>query len=258
MDPWAVYLVVRKDLPLGTGEAMALAGAGAVRCADRFRSDPRWAEAFRAWSVRPRKVALRASAEEMEALRERLECVAVESEHDDLTLLAFPPRRQAASEPELAALRPYTDPPRRPRGEPRDAAGASDEASDSGDEAADGSRAAGAGDESAGRLVYVIRPGVLRTTGKAMAQAGHAALMCADRIGPRHPEAFAAWREAGAPGEVRVADELAHWAALRESPDTVVVADAGLTQVAPGTETVIGVAPLPEPPPLVTRLRRLD
>ena len=250
-----MYLVVRKDLPLGTGEAMALAGAGAVRCADRFRSDPRWADAFRAWSVRPRKVALRASADEMEALRERLDCVAVESGHDDLTLLAFPPRRQAASEPELAALRPYTDPPRRPRGEPRDAAGASGEAADGGDEAR-GARGEAA--EPAGRLVYVIPPGVLRTTGKAMAQAGHAALMCADRLGPRHPEAFAAWRKAGAPGEVRVADELALWAALRESPDTVVVADAGLTQVAPGTETVIGVAPLPEPPPLVTRLRWLD
>jgi peptidyl-tRNA hydrolase len=225
-DPWVQYLVVRKDHPITRAEAMALAGAGAVRCADRFRTDPRWAAAYRAWGLRPRKVALRADAEELQALRGALDHVAVESELG-LTLLALPPRRRSGSEPALAALRPYTDPPRRAREAPAPPAGPA--------------------------LVYVVRPGVLRTAGKAMAQAGHAALMCADRLGPRHPEAFAAWRAAGAPGDVRVAD-LPHWAALRESPDAVVVADAGLTQVEPGTETVIGVAPLPEPPPLVRDL----
>jgi peptidyl-tRNA hydrolase len=220
-----MYLVVRKDLPLRLDEAMALAGAGAVRCADRFRPDPRWADAFRAWGVRPRKVALRAGEEELAELRETLDAEAVESAHGP-TLLALPPRRRSESEPLLAALRPYTDPPRR--------------AADAGGEAGDEERAAPP-------MLYVVRRGVLRTAGKAMAQAGHAALMCADRLGPRHPEAFAAWRAAGAPGAVRVAD-LPHWAALRESPDTVVVADAGLTQVAPGTETVIAVAPLTDPP----------
>jgi peptidyl-tRNA hydrolase len=179
-------------------------------------------------------VALRASAEEIAALREALDCEPVESAHG-LTLLALPPRRQAASEPEVAALRPFTDPPRR----------------------ATAAAPAGESAPAAPPLRYVIRPGVLRTTGKAMAQAGHAALMCADRLGDRHPQAFAAWRAAGCPGEVLVAD-LPRWAALRESPDTVVVADAGLTQVAPGTETVIGVAPLPEPPPAARGLPRLD
>jgi peptidyl-tRNA hydrolase len=235
MDPWAMYLVVRKDLPLAMGEAMALAGAGGVRCADRFRADPRWADAFRAWGARPRKVALRASAAELEALRAAFDCEPVETARG-LTLLALPPRRQAESEPELAALRPYTDPPRRRK------VAADEVAADEG---------------AAPPMLYIVRPGVLRTTGKAMAQAGHAALMCADRVGPRHPDAFAAWRAAGCPGEVRVAD-LPRWAALRESPDTVVVADAGLTQVAPGTETVIGVAPLPEPPPAARGLPRLD
>jgi peptidyl-tRNA hydrolase len=90
-----------------------------------------------------------------------------------------------------------------------------------------------------------------------MAQAGHAALMCADGLGPRHPEAFAAWRAAGAPGDVRVAD-LPRWAALRESPLSVVVADAGLTQVEPGTETVIAVAPVPDPPAALQGLPRYD
>jgi PTH2 family peptidyl-tRNA hydrolase len=225
-DPWVQYFVVRKDHPITMAEGMALAGAGAVLAADRFRADPTWAENYRSWGVRPRKVALRADADQLEHLRETLDHVAVESRHG-LTMLALPPRLRSASEPELVALRPYTDAPR------------------SADELPEPARPA---------LTYVVRPGVLRTTGKAMAQAGHAALMAADRLGRRHPAAFAAWREAGAPGDVRVAD-LPHWAALRESPDAVVVADAGLTQVEPGTETVLGVAPVPnrlvdELPPL--------
>jgi peptidyl-tRNA hydrolase len=219
-DPWVMYLVVRKDHPLALPRAMTLAGAGAVRCADRFRPDPRWADAFAAWSARARKVALRADAEQVEALRASLDCEPVETEHG-VTLLALPPRRRSESEPLLTELRPYTDGPR-----------ASDE-----DQGGDGPR-----------LIYVVRPGVLRTAGKAMAQAGHAALMYADRLGPRHPAAFAAWRERGCPGEVRVAD-LPRWAALRESPDSVVVTDAGLTQVEPGTETVIALPPLEDPPP---------
>jgi peptidyl-tRNA hydrolase len=41
---------------------------------------------------------------------------------------------------------------------------------------------------------------------------------------------------------VREVDE-ARWAALREAADAVVVADAGLTQVQPGTETVLALPP---------------
>jgi peptidyl-tRNA hydrolase, PTH2 family len=232
-DPWVQYLVVRKDHPITRAEAMALAGAGSVLCADRFRTDEHHEAAYRAWSARPRKVALRAGEAELAHLHAELDCVALESVFG-LTLLALPPRLRSASEPELVALRPYTDPPRRAREEPGD----TDE------------------DDGGVPLRYLIRPGVLRTAGKAMAQAGHAALMCADRLGPRYPEAFAAWRAAGAPGEVRVAD-LPHWAALRESPVSVVVADAGLTQVEPGTETVIGVAPVPDPPAALLDLPRL-
>jgi peptidyl-tRNA hydrolase len=217
-DPWVMYLVVRKDHPMTLPAAMVVAGAGAVRCADRFRQHPRWADAFAAWGRRPRKVALRADAAQIEELRGALDAEPVRTTLGD-TLLALPPRRRSAREPLLAELRPYTDPPRAPAGtEPAELVA------------------------SGPPLVYVVRPGVLRTTGKAMAQAGHAALMAADRLGPRHPEAFAAWRAGGAPGEVREVDE-ARWAALREAADAVVVADAGLTQVQPGTETVLALPP---------------
>jgi peptidyl-tRNA hydrolase len=237
-----MYVVVRKDHPITTAEGMALAGAGSVRCADRYRATAEWADAFRSWGVRPRKVALRADAEQLESLRTTLACEPVESPFG-ITLLTFPPRLRSASEPALQALRPYTDPPRRGRDDAGVAGG--DEPAEGGDAGAPGATIP---------LRYVVRPGVIKTTGKAMAQAGHAAMMCADRLTPRHPEAFAAWREAGAPGEVRVATDLAHWALLRESPASVVVADAGLTQVEPGTETVIGVAPIDDVPPALLDL----
>ena len=63
-DPWVMYLVVRKDHPLTRGAAMALAGTAAVRCTDAFAANPRWSRAFAAWAPRPRKVALRAGAQD--------------------------------------------------------------------------------------------------------------------------------------------------------------------------------------------------
>jgi peptidyl-tRNA hydrolase len=214
-----MYLVVRKDVPLGRGQAMALAGAGAVRCDDALAAAPAWAEAFRAWAERPRKVALRASAEELEALAGRLDGVTAGD-----VLLCLPPRRRSASEPELAALRPYTDPPR----------GATPPPAPEGP-----------------LLRYVVPDGVLRTTGKAMAQAGHAALECAHALGA----AAAPWLEAGCPGEVRVA-QPGDWERVRALAP-VVVSDAGLTQVAPGTETVAAFGPSLEPPPELDGLERL-
>jgi peptidyl-tRNA hydrolase len=205
-DPWVMYLVVRKDHPLSRRRAMTLAGAGAVRCADRFRPEPAWTDAFAAWQQRPRKVALRADATEMDAIAQ-LGAEPVETELG-VTLLALPPRLRSSSEALLASLRPYTDGPR-PSEEPPPPEGL--------------------------HLVYTVRPGVLRTAGKAMAQAGHAALMAADAL---DPEAVSAWRAAGCPGEVEEVDDET-WASRRAAPDAVVVADAGLTQVEPGTETVI-------------------
>lgn len=87
-------------------------------------------------------------------------------------------------------------------------------------------------------LVYAIRPGVIKTAGKATAQAGHAALTFARE----HPEAAVAWREAGMPGTAREV-EAGEWERLRSAPGAVVVADAGLTQVAAGTETVVALPP---------------
>ena len=204
-DPYAMYYVVRKDARLSFGQSMAIAGGAAVRCSDEYRADPRFAEAFAAWSERPRKVCLRASAEEMERVREELPC-AVQGD----ALLCLPPMRKSERPPLLVELRPFTDAPR-PKEPPEPPAGP--------------------------KLVYVIRPGVIRTMGKAMAQAGHAGTAAAATF-----DDLDAWREAGMPGEVRAATDE-DWGRLRARADAVVVTDAGHTQVEPGTETVIALPP---------------
>jgi peptidyl-tRNA hydrolase len=216
-DPLVMYLVVRKDAPLAFGRAMALAGAGASRCVARFASYPAWAPAFARWTERPRKVALRAGSPELAGLAGTLAAVAV-ADAADPVLLCLPPCRRS-ERPALAVLRPYTDGPR-----------------------ARGESASATEPAIAPRLTYVIRPGVLRTAGKAMAQAGHAALAAEQASGPARAGAFAAWHAAGEPGVVRAADPEV-WRALRDHPDAVVVRDAGLTQVAPDTETVLAFGP---------------
>jgi peptidyl-tRNA hydrolase len=124
--------------------------------------------------------------------------------------------RKSGRPPLLSALRPYTDPPR-PRGEPEPPPRAGE------------------------ALVYVVRPGVIRTTGKAMAQAGHAALMAVERLG----DTLDGWRRAGMPGVVRVEPDPEVWERLKQAPGAAVVRDAGLTQVEAGTETVIALPPEP-------------
>jgi peptidyl-tRNA hydrolase len=198
-DPYAMYYVVRKDARLSWGQSMAIAGAAAVACRRRFRDDDRFRAAFDAWDERPRKIALRASAQETDGVKAELPCAV---EGDDV--LCLPPMRKSERPQLLVEMRPFTDAPR-----PKE-------------EAPEPDRPA---------LAYVIRPGVIKTMGKAMAQAGHAAT--------------AAWVELGLesfPAIVRAA-EAGDWERLRGDRHAIVVADGGHTQVAPGTETVIALAP---------------
>ena len=82
----------------------------------------------------------------------------------------------------------------------------------------------------------------MRSAGKAMAQAGHAALMCLELLGGSYQAQFEQWAERGRPGVVLVADG-AQWEQLKRDADCVAVRDAGLTQVEPGTETVLCLPP---------------
>lgn len=226
-DPWAMYYVLRSDRSLSFAQAMALGGAGAVACADRFRHSDRWAANFTAWqALTYPKVALRANAERFEglaALDGALIATAVGP-----TAICLPPRRKSEREPQLVELSPFTD-AKRPAEVP---------------------------DPPSGALVYVIRPNVLKSMGKAIAQAGHAALGVADQMTASYGAELARWRAQGMAGEVRLADECA-WERVKAEVDCVVIRDAGYTQVAAGTETVLGIPPRQDQPSLVTELERL-
>jgi peptidyl-tRNA hydrolase len=112
-------------------------------------------------------------------------------------------------------------------------------------------------DPAAGALVYVIRPNVLKGMGKAIAQAGHAALGVADQMTASYGAELARWRAQGMAGEVRLADDERTWERLKAEVECVVIRDAGYTQVAAGTETVLGIPPRQSQPHLVTELERV-
>lgn len=107
-----------------------------------------------------------------------------------------------------------------------------------------------------GALRLWLPAGIPMTVGKAMAQAGHAGMICAAlllRDGASGRTRLQAWRDVGYPAVVRRAG-AAEWADLGAPlrPDQatawterrlVAVRDAGFTEVAPGTVTVVARSP---------------
>ncbi|MET9992928.1 peptidyl-tRNA hydrolase [Streptomyces mutabilis] len=86
--------------------------------------------------------------------------------------------------------------------------------------------------------VLWMNPELDMSAGKAMAQAGHGAQLAWWEL---DDAARNAWREAGFPLAVRTADR-AHWPALTTS-GLPVVRDAGFTEIAPGSCTVVADHP---------------
>ncbi|HEX3648734.1 MAG TPA: peptidyl-tRNA hydrolase [Pseudonocardiaceae bacterium] len=96
----------------------------------------------------------------------------------------------------------------------------------------------------AGVPVLWLNPGVAMTAGKAAAQVGHGSMLLAAMLGSAE---LSSWAGAGCPCAVRVASRPV-WESLcvPESPGevwrrlrAVAVRDAGFTEVAPGTVTVV-------------------
>ncbi|MFI5567539.1 peptidyl-tRNA hydrolase [Streptomyces sp. NPDC051740] len=86
--------------------------------------------------------------------------------------------------------------------------------------------------------VLRLNPTLGMSAGKAMAQAGHAAQLAWWEL---PDEARAAWQAAGFPLAVRTADP-AHWPALTAG-GLPTVRDAGFTEIAPGSCTVVADHP---------------
>jgi peptidyl-tRNA hydrolase len=203
-DPLRMYLVLQRGTVSALARAGELAGAAAVACVRAFDGDPALAE----WRPRPGKVCLRArNPSQWRQVLEEPHALA--GDPDGEAAVAIPPRRRSERGPlleRLQAMSTELEPP--PASAPP----------------SDG-------------VTYLINPALAMSSGKTIAQVAHAAVMAADTGRLEH------WVQAGCPGQVvapRPADFEA--ACARDDPAARVV-DAGLTEVAPGTITVVALAP---------------
>jgi PTH2 family peptidyl-tRNA hydrolase len=101
------------------------------------------------------------------------------------------------------------------------------------------------------KMVFVVRGELRLTPGKAAVQVAHAAVMLYEEAVRRRSASLSAWMETGQRKIALTAptlddlEGLAREARARGIP-SVFVQDAGLTEVAPGTKTVLGLGPAPE------------
>jgi len=92
-------------------------------------------------------------------------------------------------------------------------------------------------DPDPARLTYLVNPRLEMSSGKTLAQIAHAAVMAADGGGLED------WVAAGCPAHVAAPPQPAFDALCRDDDLAARVVDAGLTEVAPGTVTVLALAP---------------
>jgi peptidyl-tRNA hydrolase len=238
-DIRAMQLILRMEraTPPSWHRAVALAAAGATALCLDERSAPggEWHDAVAAY-VRGhiRKVTRRARGAHWAAAQE-LPGLTLEADGTQVRVLV--PGPVVELDPRIGRLQVGgTDvPPDEPPGEPGPASGA---------------------------LRLWIPEALPMTVGKAMAQAGHAGMICAallarDDAPPADRERLAGWREAGFPVTVRRVD-AAQWARLAQrvardqdlawrTEGRLAVRDAGFTEVEPGAITIIATRPDPSP-----------
>ncbi len=98
------------------------------------------------------------------------------------------------------------------------------------------------------KLVVVVRTDLNMGKGKICAQVAHAAVECVLETLKRNPEKVEKWRNEGAKKivlKVKSEKELIkiYERAKKEGLVTVLIKDAGLTQIPPGTITCVGIGP---------------
>jgi peptidyl-tRNA hydrolase len=211
-DPYRMYLVVRRGAFEGLEVGCVLAGGAAVGAVRRFAEDELRGEAVRAWRERPGKVTLRARGGQWEEVL-RTEDFAYAGDLDGASVLALPPMRRSERS-ELLAKKLQTF-----------ASELTPLAEVDGIEAQDGV------------MTYVVNPSITMSTGKTMAQVAHAATMAS------YTGQVEAWIDAGCPARA-VTTTKTEFERLRKSDELVAkVEDAGLTEVPPGTITVLALPP---------------
>jgi peptidyl-tRNA hydrolase len=190
-----------------------LAGAAAVACVRAFADDPVHAEALAAWRPRPGKVCLRArSAAQWDAVLGEPHALAGDPGAE--AVAALPPRRRSQRGPlleRLQAMSSALEPP----------------------------PAAADRDDARNALTYVLNPDAAMSSGKTVAQIAHAAVMAAEDGRLR------AWVRSGCPARVLAPGAGAFAAVVASGDLAACVQDAGLTEIAPGTVTVLALPPSP-------------
>jgi peptidyl-tRNA hydrolase len=201
-----MFIVVRRGAVDSIARGGALAGAAAVRCVRTFEHDERFAADVAAWRRRPGKVTLRARGGQWDQLLAEEAHVAAGD-----GVVALPPRRRSARGPLLERLQAMTS-----ALEPAPAEV----------------------DPDPERLTYLVNPRLEMSSGKTLAQIAHAAVMAADT------GVFEEWVQSGCPASV-AAPRQAAFDALCHADDALAakVVDGGLTEVAPGTVTVLALPP---------------
>jgi peptidyl-tRNA hydrolase len=208
-----MYIVAPRRPSVPGGELLSRAALAAVRCVQELESDPIWAGAFVEWEDSSfRKVCLRARRAELERAQTL-------SHSESGELLCFPPRRRSTVEPELSRLQAHIGGPL--------------EASD-----------VAYPETKPSTMVLLIAEELQLTVGKACAQVAHAALIARQL---HEPAAISAWEHGGCPIAVALVSRESFERAKAELV-VAAVRDAGLTQVAAGTETVLATEPGTEIP----------
>jgi peptidyl-tRNA hydrolase len=204
-DPLRMYLVIRRGSFDSLARAGEMTGAAAVACVREFAGDPD----LESWRPRPGKVVLRARGGQWdELLSDHPHVIAGDPEHESVA--ALPPRRRSQRGPLLERMQAMTSELAPPPPEPAD---------------------------QPGGLTYLVNPRLEMSSGKTLAQIAHAAVMAADT------GKLEEWVARGCPAQV-VRPEQASFDSLCDSPDLAArVEDAGLTEVPPGTITVIALSP---------------
>jgi len=207
-DPLRMYLVIRRGAIESIARGGELAGAAAVRCVREWAEEP----ALREWRPRPGKVTLRARGGQWGRVLEEPHALA--GDVDGESAIALPPRRRFERGPLLEQMQAMTSALEPPPVE--------DDPS-----------------PVAERVTYVLNPRLEMSSGKTLAQIAHAAVMAADT------GALEGWVNVGCPGRVVVggADRFRDLCENGSADLAARVVDAGLTEVAPGTVTVLALPP---------------
>ena len=223
-DPLIMYLVARRELLPQTAldEILAISATTVVAADRRFAAEARYADLFAQWhALSYRKVTLRAKENEWARLLRDFELCSGQRSDGEPLLAVLPVRRKSEVEAWLRGLQVL-------------------------DQALPAYPPSFAPARSEPAALLALNPGLSMSLGKAMAQVGHAGLMLADAAlelpgGADWAPDLAAWAAAGYPFEL-LQPSLNGWAAAEQIPSVAVV-DAGLTEIAAGSRTVLASRP---------------